>query len=666
MNSSAGRSLRRHFYKASLADFFEHSILEILGSLNDFSELAVEQTQRNAWREQIIILKESLVGLDGTVFFEHSIPRMGRRVDVILIIAHVVFVLEFKVGEQKYQSSAMEQTWDYALDLKNFHKTSHNCILAPVLIPTEATAPNDFFISSSHRDNVIDPIKATPKTLRSVIQAVLKWEEGESIDAEAWTAGQYLPTPTIIEAAKALYSQHGVEDILKSDADTVNLGQTTQAISSIIQAAKANNEKAICFITGVPGAGKTLVGLDVATANLDKESGTPSVFLSGNGPLVDILREALTRDKFAREKSHNKKVRKGDILAQVKTFVQNVHHFRNTNLQDKISPPPEHVAIFDEAQRAWNKEQTVKFLKSRYNQTDFDYSESEFLISCLDRHQDWATIVCLVGGGQELNTGEEGISAWIEAILKSFPAWKIFISPQLTDSEYAAGEALKMIKGRGGVTMLEHLHLAVSMRSFRAENLSLLIKQMLDRDIAAARATYAQIQANYPLFITRDLKKAKAWLKQMARGSERFGIVVSSKAMRLKPHAIDVRIQIDHVQWFLNDKDDVRSSYYLEDAATEFKVQGLELDWACVTWDADFRYTKAGWDTWAFVGSKWNRIMQPIRKEFLKNAYRVLLTRARQGMVIVVPEGDEEDATRSPAFYDGTYDYLRSLGFPEL
>lgn len=666
MQRAPSKNLRRYFYKASLAEFFQHDVHRILGELNDYSELAVEQTQRNAWKEQIIILKGALNGLDGSIFFEYSIPRMGRRVDVVLIISHVIFVLEFKAGEKKFQRSAIEQVWDYALDLKNFHKTSHNRILAPVLIPTEAKQPERFVLSSSHSDNVLDPIQASPDTLRTVIDAALEWESSESIDADEWTAGKYQPTPTIIEAAKALYSQHSVEEIMKRDADAKNLGETTDAILSIIAAAREHNEKAICFVTGVPGAGKTLVGLDIATRNLDSESGTSSVFLSGNGPLVDILREALTRDKYTREKLANKRVRKGDIFGRVKTFIQNVHHFRNTNLQDTVNAPPEHVAIFDEAQRAWNQDQTAKFVKSRYGLADFEHSEAEFLISCMNRHPDWATIVCLVGGGQELNTGEEGIGAWISAVLNAFPDWKIFISPQLTDSEYAAGETLKMLAGRQGVTMVNSLHLGISMRSFRAENLSALVKHILDRDLDSAREAYAELKDTYPLVITRDLKKAKAWLKSKARGSERYGLVVSSKALRLKPHAIDVRIQIDHVQWFLNEKDDVRSSYYLEDAATEYKVQGLELDWACVTWDADFRYIASGWDNWSFVGSKWQRINQPVRKEYQKNAYRVLLTRARQGMVIVVPEGDSEDVTRKPEYYDRTWEYLKEIGFEIL
>lgn len=663
--------MQRFFYKKSIIEFLLQSPDEILGILAKENHYGLENTQRNAWIEQISILKKSLNGNDGTIFFEFSIPRMGRRVDVLLIIRHVIFVLEFKTGEKNFNPIAIDQVWDYALDLKNFHETSHFQKLVPILIPTQAKDPGPIAIYSQGRDNVINPVKAIPATLRNVIEAILEWEDGNQIEPEEWLKGRYLPTPTIIEAAKALYSQHNVEEIMKREADAQNLGTTKNLITEIIAESETNQSKAICFVTGVPGAGKTLVGLDIATSNMDKEKGTSSVFLSGNGPLVDILREALTRDKFIREKELGKRVRKGDILSQVKSFVQNVHHFRRDNLEDEIYPPNEHVAIFDEAQRAWNKEQTSKFVKSKLGITDFGKSEAEFLISCLDRHSDWATIICLVGGGQELNTGEEGISAWLEATVKAFPEWKVFISSSLTDSEYAAGNAIQMLEGRNNVHFLDALHLSVSMRSFRAEHLSTFVKNLLDRYIDKASQSYQQIQENYPIVITRDLQKAKTWLRKQARGTERYGMLVSSKALRLKPLSIDVRLAIDHVQWFLNDRNDVRSSYFLEDAATEYKVQGLELDWACVVWDADFRYSKEGWGTFALMhsekkGSYWGNIHQEVRKKYLKNAYRVLLTRARQGMVIVVPEGDNEDPTRNPCFYDGTFKYLKEIGIEVL
>jgi hypothetical protein len=464
----------------------------------------------------------------------------------------------------------------------------------------------------------------------------------------------------------ALYKGHTVTEISRNDASAINLSLTSDAISRIIESSKADGRKSICFVTGVPGAGKTLVGLNIATKYIDKSSDLYSVFLSGNGPLVDILREALARDKVRNELEQGRRIRKMDALREVKLFIQNVHHFRDDCLVDISAPPIEHIALFDEAQRAWNKHQTSSFMLRRKNTPNFDISEPEFLISCLERHKDWAVIVCLVGGGQEINTGEAGITEWIEALNRSFPDWDIYISSRLNDSEYDAESVLETLKPRHDVHYLDELHLAVSMRSFRAENVSLLFKQLLDLNISGARKTLLEISTNYPIVITRDLARAKKWLREKSSGSERYGIVVSSQADRLKPHAIDVKSPMDPVHWFLNGKQDVRSSYYLEDVATEFHVQGLELDWACITWDADFRYTPEGWQHRSFIGDSWNQIRKPERQLYLKNAYRVLLTRARQGMIIVVPPGDSDDPTRDPKFYDPTFDYLKQIGFKTI
>jgi len=590
---------------------------------------------------------------------------MGRRIDVVLLIGPAVFVLEFKVGEQDFALHALDQVMDYALDLRNFHEPSHDPLMAPILIATGATDCQPLLDAVAEKNHLFLPIKTNGKLLGAVIDAVLGAAKGPSIDRTQWESGRYCPTPTIIEAALALYSRHSVADISRSDASAINLSRTSGSISSIIKASKASSNKAICFVTGVPGAGKTLVGLNMATTHMDKASELYSVFLSGNGPLVAILREALARDKIRQLRQGGGKLKLGKARSEVQAFVQNIHHFRDESITD-AKPPIEHVAIFDEPQRAWNLDRTSSFMHRRKRIPNFNHSEPEFLISCMDRHPDWAMIVCLVGGGQEINTGEAGITEWIDALLRSFPAWHIYISPHLTDSEYGAGEVLSQIKGRPNVIYKDDLHLGVSMRSFRAENVSLLVKQILDLKIDEARRTLDTVRANYPIFITRDLPKAKRWLKDRALGTERYGIVVSSQAERLKPDAINVRAPLDPIHWFLDGKEDVRSSYYLEDAATEFHVQGLELDWTCVTWDADFRYSKRGWEHWSFCGDRWYHINREERRIYLKNAYRVLLTRARQGMVIVVPPGNEGDRTRLPAFYDPTFDYLRDVGFPMI
>ena len=403
----------------------------------------------------------------------------------------------------------------------------------------------------------------------------------------------------------ALYNGHSVNEISRSDASAINLSKTSDTISEIIQYSKENLQKSICFVAGVPGARKTLVGLNIATKHIDKDNELYSVFLSGNGPLVAILREALTRDKIQHEKQLGRKIKKHEAMSEVKLFIQNVHHFRDDCLIDLDKPPIEHVALFDEAQRAWNLQQTANFMKQKKNIPNFDQSEPEFLISCLDRHSDWAVIVCLVGGWQEINTGEAGISEWIETLKRSYPNWDTYISSRLTDSEYGAAETIKRIESK--TIYNDNLHLAVSMRSFRAENVSLLVKQLLDIQIQDAQKTLQELNGKYPIVVTRDLAKTKKWLKAQARGSEQYGIVVSSQAERLKPHAIDVKSPMDPIHWFLDGKENV--------------------------------------------------------KKYLKNAHRVLLTRARQGMVIVIPTGDSDDHTRKREYYDPTFEYLRKIGF---
>ncbi|MEA4917247.1 DUF2075 domain-containing protein [Proteiniphilum sp.] len=622
--------------------------------------------QNKSWELQIPILKNALQDFQGEIFFEFSIPRMGKRVDTLLIIKNIAFVVEFKVGESHFLNSHIEQVWDYALDLKNFHKTSHNVVLVPILIATESKTSFTEIVLTSHNDNLTLPVKINSKGLKEVIQNALCFFSDEpEINIPEYVDGGYMPTPTIIEAAVSLYTSHSVENITRSDASAKNLTLTTDKISEIIDIARNEHKKIICFVTGVPGAGKTLVGLNVATSHLDNENGNASVYLSGNKPLVDILQEALARDKVQREREEGIKITKTSAKQAVKTFIQIIHHYRDEYLKNQEAPY-DHVAIFDEAQRAWNKEQTVKFMKQKKGIPDFDYSEPEFLISCLDRHKDWAVIICLVGGGQEINTGEAGISEWLHAIDTTFSDWSVYISPNLTDSEYAAMDTIRILEDKGKVHFSEDLHLSVSMRSFRAEKLSSFVKNILDIEIEKAKEDFLQIAEKYPIVLTRDILKAKQWLKEKARGSEQYGIVVSSQALRLKPFAIDVKTPMNHVNWFLDGKDDVRSSFYLEDVATEFHIQGLELDWSCVVWDGDLRYSPTGWKTFSFKGNKWQNIHHIERKKYLLNAYRVLLTRARQGMVIVIPEGNEEDHTRKKEYYDGTYNYLKGIGLETI
>ncbi len=648
------------FYCDTVERFLATPTAHVLGTLVGSNDRDLEAEQKQAWEREIQILQTGLEGLSGTLFLEFEIPRLGSRIDAVLVERSIVFPLEFKCGESQYRRSHVEQVWDYALDLKNFHRGSHSAAIFPILIATEAVTRDEDW-EHPHADGVRPPLRSNAGGLRRALLRGVESASGLPLNAMEWGRAPYHPTPTIIEAARALYANHSVEAISRHDAGATNLRVTSIGVEEVIERSRAKREKSIVFVTGVPGAGKTLVGLNIATRR--RELGEArAVYLSGNGPLVSVLQEALTRDELAR--THGK-VRKGEIRQKVKPFIQNIHHFRDEGVR-RSDAPFDHVVIFDEAQRAWNREKTADFMKRRKKLPNFEQSEPEFLISYLDRHAEWAVIVCLVGGGQEIHTGEAGIAEWLEALARSFPHWRVFVSPELSDSEYAADLAIDALGGAGVAVDLDpRLHLAASMRSFRTEKVSAFVKAVLDCDRDRARSLFAEVRDRYPMAITRDLEQARRWIRAHARGSERFGLLASSQAQRLKPHAIDVRVNIDPIHWFLNDRADTRSSYYLEDAATEFQVQGLELDWTCVTWDADLRLRSSGcWQHHSFRGDRWTNIHKEDRKRYLVNAYRVLLTRARQGMVLFVPPGEASDPTRLAEFYDGTFEYLSELGLP--
>jgi len=642
----------------------------VVGALTTSSDFDVAATQVEAWLCQCELMRKVLKQrphlLDGgRVYFEFAIPRMGSRADAVLVVGAVVFVIEFKVGERGFPAHAVRQATDYALDLKHFHASSHGVWMLPVLVCTAAAQPGHVELRETPAgDGLLETVETHGDGLGEMVDRALTFADASgsrtvAVDAQAWETGAYQPTPTIVEAALAMYRGHGVAEITRSDAGGANLARTAEAVGEVVRQARERSEKAVCFVTGVPGAGKTLVGLNIATQQLDENSG--GVFLSGNGPLVKVLQEAMARDAVSRAKRLGKTLRKGAARSEVKTFVQNVHHYRDECLKDP-GPPSEHVALFDEAQRAWDLDQTAAFMAKKKNLPNFGQSEPEFLLSCVDRHQDWGVVVCLVGGGQEINKGEAGLAGWLEAVDRSFSGWHVYLSDRLTDPVYQGGGWLEEMSQRPRVHWQSGLHLSVSMRSFRAEHVSRFVQELLAGEAVAARETMQELDGRYPIRVTRDLDVAKSWVRRKARGSERFGLLASSQAQRLKPLAIDMRLQPNPVHWHLADRDDVRSSYCMEDAASEFDVQGLEVDWSVVVWDADLRRLEAGWSHHLFRGRAWQRRQKEHLQAYTTNAYRVLLTRARQGMVIVVPEGDSADATRSPAFYDGTYDYLRDAG----
>ena len=654
--------MARSYYSASLEQFLKDENEFILGKLTENHKFSLEEQQKEAWRSEIIILKDQLEKLgEGHVILEYTIPRMGKRVDTIFIYQGIVFVIEFKVNEKNYHTADIDQCLDYALDLKNFHMQSHTAQLVPVLVATDA-AKKDYKIKKDP-DGVFYPITINAKNIRELIEDTHKKYPDKEIDPTEWINSIYKPTPTIIEAAQYLYQNHDVKEISRSDAGAENLVKTSEEIKKIIETSKKNKKKSICFITGVPGSGKTLAGLNIANQRHNFEEDEHAVFLSGNGPLVMILQEALARSEL---KNATKKMFKKDARQKAKSFIQNIHHFRDDALDNNGRPPIEKIVIFDEAQRAWNKKQTATFMKIKKNKPNFSMSEPEFLISVLDRHKDWAVIICLVGGGQEINTGEAGLTEWFSALRRSYPDWDVYISKNITDTEYTHGEEdMQGILEGMNVNYRNDLHLQTSIRSFRSEHVSNLVKAILDKN-KSAQEIYQNLEEKYPIVITRDATKAKQWVINKSRGTERYGLIASSKAYRLKPFGMYVDYEVNHIRWFLNSKTDVKSSYYLEYVATEFDIQGLELDWTCVAWDGDLRFCAEDWSYNQFRGNKWQKIRQEERMKYLKNAYRVLLTRARQGMVIFVPEGKDEDPTRNSTFYDNTFEYLKNIGLKEI
>ena len=648
------------YYHKSLTIFLEADPTAVLGELTNAHNFSVEQLQRYAWIEQIKILKSALKYFaSGEILFEFTIPRMGKRADVLLILGSVVVVVEFKVGSTSFDRIAIEQVHDYALDLKNFHKGSHGLSIVPLLVATKAGTAGSQKLRWA-ADCVSEPIMTNAEELKFILEDIVKNADGRAIDFNEWLTSGYQPTPTIVEAAQALYQSHSVEEITRSDAGAQNLGHTSNCIAEIIERSKASRRKSICIVTGVPGAGKTLAGLNIATTRAQEHSDEHAVFLSGNGPLVAVLREALARDESARDLTS-----KTAAHRKVASFVQNIHHFRDEAIRDG-RPPYERVVVFDEAQRAWTRDQATKFMQTKRSVNEFNMSEPEFLISVMDRHEDWCVIICLVGGGQEINTGEAGLSEWLSALSARFSHWDVYISNRLADPDYIRDKVTAELLKSMSVHERPQLHLSVSLRSFRAEALSSFINHIIANRPAEARATYKAISKRYPIWLTRDIHHARNWLRGQARGSERFGLLASSGAHRLRAEGIYVTAKVDPPAWFLNDRTDVRSSFYCEEVATEFDVQGLELDWAGVCWDADYRYSDDRWTHLSFRGTHWRRVNSDERRLYLENAYRVMLTRARQGMILFVPRGEAEDPTCLPVFYDQTFEFLQACGVPVL
>lgn len=661
-----------HGFAGRVSEFRSLEEDALIGRLIDGVAATGVDGHRNAqiaaWREQIRILRRQLAGApfqDWFIVLEYELPRRARRPDVVLLHDGIVFVVEFKVGAEVHDAASRWQVQSYGMDLRDFHAGSHERVIVPVLCATRAErlgAEDGFPVVTE--SGVTEVVRATGDDLgeRLLFIAERSRRDAEPIEPQCWLASPYRPTPTIIEAAVRLYDGHGVRELSHRHAH--NLDLTTEMLVEEIERARRERRRVVCFVTGIPGAGKTLTGLDVVhDPELRGDSAAAGIFLSGNGPLVKVVREALVMHQTAQGR------RRKDCVHEVGTFIQNVHQFLRYHRENPEALPHEHVVVFDEAQRAWNEAQMSR-------KHDVAASEAAELLDVMERLPDWAVVIALVGGGQEIYLGEAGLEEWGRALSDRLDRWHVVASPEvLGGGESVAGH--RLFDGPVPSALRFHeeplAHLAVGVRSHRAQRWAEWVNEFLALRLYAARGL-APDPHEFPCVVTRDLDQARAWLRTM-RSSEpehRTGLVATSEDQRLRAYGLEsssaFRIGYPFDKWFLAPPDDVRSSFALEVAASEFECQGLELDWVGMCWGGDLTpgEDSLGWEYRKFRGAGWQTVRQDVERAYVRNRYRVLLTRARRGMVIWVPIGSDDDPTRDPRRFDRVHDALLAAGLPSM
>jgi hypothetical protein len=667
------------YYRATMNEFLSRSDAEILGALAAAQGVEGHATaytsQTTAWQEQLAVLRSAIQWLrdnqvessEWTLLLEYPIPRRHKRIDAVVLSQQRIYCLEFKTGSQKLAHSALNQVEDYALDLRDFHAASLGREIIPAVVCRQVAA--DAKRSVKKGDVVQAPVVCDYASLGKFLLA--HESSGQTIsaplDPQAWDHSAYKPVPTILEAAEALFAEHDVRDIAEASADKQNLSLTSDYLLSVVERAQRIGEKVVCILTGVPGAGKTLAGLNLAHNPAIRAAGLPNaVFLSGNGPLVRVVSAALASSTLAPP----------DAKRKVGTFIQNVHTYIRDGLRVDAEPH-ENIAVFDEAQRAWDAGHVARRY-SQLRQRGFDVlgeafesmSEPEMMLRVMDKHPNWAVIIALVGGGQEINDGEAGLEEWGRTLAAKFPHWRIAASPAvLPGGAGLSGHRLfhDSIPAVCSVDSAAELHLSVSIRSYRAEALSAWVDAVLNGDSNAARLI-AQKLGHYPLRLTRDLVTTREWLGQQRRGERRAGLLASAGALRLRAEGIELSPGFrgnkgQYENWFLNPEGDCRASNQLEVAASQFECQGLELDWGGLCWGEDFLWqSDSGWCYSRLNGASRGRVPREMKQRFIRNAYRVLLTRAREGMVIFVPQGSDIDPTRPSTMFDSTASFLIECG----
>ncbi|MEJ5239319.1 MAG: DUF2075 domain-containing protein [Limisphaera sp.] len=674
------------FYRASVSDFLNADPATVIGQLHLQSRHAVSNMRTAtvvSWERTVTALRDALREVAAGIptarrwglLLEYEIPRRNCRIDCVLLAGQLVIILELKTGATGSASAAKRQVEHYAIELRDFHAESRNRRIVPVAVLSGSTL-FQLQLDPDEAD-LVQPVQITGDvTLSRTLLAVAHVHEaairGGQIDLAAWDESAYAPIPNIVEAAQMLFAGQSVREISHAHTDAYNLTKTTDVLVDAVQRAQRERRKAVCFVTGVPGAGKTLAGLNVVhSPDLLRDGRPVGAFLSGNGPLVKVLIEALAQD-------HHRRTREtlAESRRRARTFIQSVHGFLKA-YRAPGRPPPERVVVFDEAQRAWDAEKVRKELLRRATSEERNHlgpalSEPALMLSIMDRWPDWAVIIALVGGGQEIHDGEAGLAEWGRALRERFPHWEVVASPEALEGGPSVAGSRLFPDGEAGslsVRQERYLHLPVAVRSFRAQAVAEWVNAVVNGHTEQAAQIAAQV-SSFPIKLTRSLDEARRWLKQKTRGYRRCGLLASSGALRLRAHGLEVssgfRSSFPFQEWFLAEPDDVRSSNWLEVALTEFECQGLELDWVGVCWGGDFTWGGNTWEFRQFRGSTWQSVQKPTTREYIRNKYRVLLTRAREGLVIWVPEGSVEDETRPPEWFDSTAEFLRQCGATDL
>ena len=670
------------FYRATVAEFLAREESSILGELNLQSRNAVSTLRIStvvSWERTVSVLKSALTEVlavfpgagEWGLLLEYEIPRRDRRIDCVLLAGQLILLLEFKTGETGNEPAAKRQVEHYAIELRDFHRESNARYCIPMVVAR--VAGGSLRTASIETSDRVRPVLAVTDT--ALAEAILNSVHsnqaealGTQIDLAKWYDSPYEPVPHIVEAAQLLFAGQSVRELSHAHADVFNLTRTTDLLVEAIAAAQREGHKTVCFVTGVPGAGKTLAGLNaVHSPELMRDGRPAGAFLSGNGPLVKVITEALAIDHHQRTSENLDESRR-----RIRTFIQSVQSFlKEYRKPDRL--PPERVVVFDEAQRAWDAVKVRKDFLRRATADERDGlrsvdSEPAMMLTIMDRLPGWAVIVALVGGGQEIHDGEAGLAEWGRTIRDQFPNWKVWTPPEALHGERAVSGSRLFADGESGTLSIrveDHLHLPVSVRSFRAEAVSKWVNAVVNGSAPEAASLASSVSA-FPIKLTRSIDQARVWLRQHTRGFRRCGLLASSGALRLRANGLEIssgfRGGFPYEDWFLSLPPDIRSSNSLEVALTEFECQGLELDWSGICWGGDFIWSPAGWQFRQFKGSSWQQVQKSTTQEFIRNKYRVLMTRAREGMVIWIPDGAVEDPTRPPEWFDATAEFFRRCG----